>query len=102
MQVLETDSNEAAVVLGDEKVIKNVEALGPVEVKGVLLLLEGALRLAEYLGKYFFSEALAQIFIACRIMKIVKLSIHLVKPAGDDHVLRLKFFTEENGGEDLR
>ena len=65
MQVLETDSNEAAVVLGDEKVIKNVEALGPVEVKGVLLLLEGALRLAEYLGNYFFREALAQIFIAC-------------------------------------
>ncbi len=102
MQVLEADANEAAVVLRVEKGIKNVKALGPGEVKRVLLLLEGVLRLAEYLGDYFFHEALTQIFIACRIMKIVKLLIHLVKPAGDDDVLRLKFFTEENGGEDLR
>ena len=65
MQVLETDSNEAAGVLGVEKGINNVEALGPVEVKGVLLLQERVLRLAEYLGNYFFREALAQIFIAC-------------------------------------
>ncbi len=98
MQVLEADANEAAVVRWVEKGIKNVKALGPVKVKRVLLVLERVLCLAEF--HYFFHKALAQIFIARRITKIVKLLIHLVKPAEDDDVLRLKFYTEENGGED--
>jgi hypothetical protein len=71
MQVLEADANEAAVVLGVEKGIKNVKALGPGEVKRVLLLLETVLRLAEF--HYFFHKALAQIFIARLITKIIKL-----------------------------
>ena len=99
MQVLETDANEAAGVLGVEKRIKIVKALGPVEVKRALLLQE-VLRLAESLGHYSFPEAKAQIIIACRIMNIIKLLIHLVKPSGDDDVLRLQFKTEENGGQD--
>ncbi len=78
MQVFEKDVNEAAVVLEVKKGIKIFKALGPFHLKWVL-------RLAEYPGRHS--------------MKILKLLIHLVKPAGDDDVLRLQIFTEDNGGE---